>query len=57
MDDIDTVYQAVAFLNGTDGASCKEASNWLGQFQKTVRYLSFFKNTMILISQISLFIV
>ncbi|VDK43028.1 unnamed protein product [Anisakis simplex] len=36
MDNIDTVYQAIAILNGQESNACGKASVWLGEFQKSV---------------------
>ncbi|VDM48191.1 unnamed protein product [Toxocara canis] len=36
MDNIETVYQAIAILNGPDSSACGKASVWLGEFQKSV---------------------
>ncbi|KAM3719234.1 Transportin-3 [Dirofilaria immitis] len=36
MDSIETVYHAIAILNGSDSTACSKASIWLGEFQKSV---------------------
>uniref|UniRef100_A0A0N5B0K8 Xpo1 domain-containing protein n=1 Tax=Syphacia muris TaxID=451379 RepID=A0A0N5B0K8_9BILA len=36
MDNVDTVYHAIAVFNGADSIACGKASVWLGEFQKSV---------------------
>uniref|UniRef100_F1KRX1 Transportin-3 n=1 Tax=Ascaris suum TaxID=6253 RepID=F1KRX1_ASCSU len=36
MNNIETVYHAIAVLNGQDSSACGKASVWLGEFQKSV---------------------